>query len=258
VGGLFGWIEGERVMAIRWEIYHRVQDFKLIDAAFLWLEIEPSEELLASPPYTVRTMQQVLNDAVNDITSEKLIQHAKKAAEKEGISKVDVLKRLFSNPPKRRPIILNEFAPPENLSPRDMAQELVRIFGIDSDSLTENSWEDLTRQWNTNTNLEKVVSRDHLMEVAEAWNESPKFLFPEMMKDIAKITASDSEDKPLNPKKRNSYLRLIKGLLNRVSKSHPGEVTAKELSGWVKDAGEELGQDAIRAILKEIKEEFKP
>jgi hypothetical protein len=178
-------------MTIRWEIYHKVQNFKLIDAALLWLEIEPSEELIDSPPYRVRTMQQVLSDAVNDVRGDELIQECQKTAESQGVSKVDVLKRFFKDPPKRRSTSKNVLSAQEYYfdrenynqrgiyGRRDMAHEIVRIFGIDSESLTEQSWENLVRDWNANTNIERIVSRVHLIKVAEAWDEAPKFLFSE-------------------------------------------------------------------------------
>jgi hypothetical protein len=86
------------------------------------------------------------------------------------------------------------------------------------------------------------IARSKLKELAEKLNTKPKFLFSESRKRI-----------DLPAKSRNSYLKLIKGLL--VDKGiDPGERgIAKQLKGMVQHADESLGDDAIRGILEEVK-----
>jgi hypothetical protein len=38
-------------MNIHWETYQRMHEFPLLEAAFLWLEIEPTKEMLESLPF---------------------------------------------------------------------------------------------------------------------------------------------------------------------------------------------------------------
>jgi hypothetical protein len=238
-------------MEINWEVYHRVPKFKLLEAAFLWLEIEPSEELLASPPYRVQTMQRVLNDALDDIKAQELIQEAEKLARKEGIPKVDVLKRLFSDPPnepKQRivPGYLPKLLPIER-SRREMVYEIIRIFGIDSDHLTESSWESLTRDWCTDLNLEKTVSRDCLIKVAEAWNESPKFLFSE---ETVNPMSDDGFEK--GKPRKSSYQKLIEALCLSVNIDLKSKDAVGKIKVWADRVGNGISDTTIRKILDEV------
>jgi hypothetical protein len=100
----------------------------------------------------------------------------------------------------------------------------------------------------------KSVYRNELIEVANMLDQKPKFLFPNLVQDKSQTLTQNISDKPPSTKERNSYLKLIKGILKEQGLD-PGERgIAKELSGMVDRAGQSLGQDKIRGILKEIQE----
>jgi hypothetical protein len=98
------------------------------------------------------------------------------------------------------------------------------------------------------------ISRSELKIIACDIGKKPKFLFPEMVADSADNNELNIEEKPLNTKKRNSYLKLIKGLLQKQGIDPSERGTAKSLVGIVKDAKQSLEDDAIRGILKEVQD----
>lgn len=55
-------------MNIQWNIHHRRDQFSILEAAFFWLELEPSTEMLESPPYNVKSMKQVIENTLDDIS----------------------------------------------------------------------------------------------------------------------------------------------------------------------------------------------
>jgi hypothetical protein len=98
----------------------------------------------------------------------------------------------------------------------------------------------------------RKVKRTVLKKMANEKGQKPKFLFPEMRLDSTQTTTPKLEDKPLPTKARNSYLRLIKGLLKNAGIEPTERGLAKSLEGMVTRSGETLRQDKLRAILTEI------
>jgi hypothetical protein len=59
-------------MNIHWEIYQRMHEFPLLEAAFLWLEIEPAKEMLESLPFSVEAKRKLLHYELNLYCKEQL------------------------------------------------------------------------------------------------------------------------------------------------------------------------------------------
>jgi hypothetical protein len=157
-------------MSIRWEIYDRLNSFNLFEAACLWLEIEPTNELEEDMPYLVRK------------TGEGIV-----------VSAAAVIHGL----------------------PYEVA-------------------------------FDYYFQRRELKEIAQHRNEKPKFLYLEMR------VSEKNLDEKVHPKKRNSYLKIIKGLLKKQG-IDPGERgNTDALIGIVAAAGQNLRKDAIGDILKEV------
>jgi hypothetical protein len=89
------------------------------------------------------------------------------------------------------------------------------------------------------------ATRTALVQMANDKGVKPKFLFPEMRTESAEGTT----DKPVNSKKRNSYLKLIKGLLEKLN-IDPSE---RGVSKQLEKIGS-LSNDAILDILKEVQD----
>jgi hypothetical protein len=97
-----------------------------------------------------------------------------------------------------------------------------------------------------------TIARSKLKELAEELGTKPKFLFPEMREQV-KVDESEltSGNRP-SKTRPTSYLKLIKGLLRKLSINPTERGIAKKLEGFVSEVGESLGDDKIRDILKEI------
>jgi hypothetical protein len=227
-------------MSIRWETCQKTHAFSLLEAAFLWLEIEPTKEGLESPPYFVEARRKLLSHEINRYHKEWMHRFVHSLMQ-TGISEDEAFDEYIR-------------------SVQENFVENMRQWGLTEQQIIEKK-ERICKTLVTKSDRFKLqcedteineVSSDTLKEIAKRLDERPKFLFPENMNNIAEITTSDSEDKPLHTKERKSYLRLIKGLLKKVSTYQSTEVKAIQLEGWVSEAGESLGDDKIRNILKEI------
>jgi hypothetical protein len=97
-----------------------------------------------------------------------------------------------------------------------------------------------------------IISRSELETIAHDIRKKPKFLFPEMVANSADNNEPNIEEKPLNTKKRNSYLKLIKGLLKKQGINPSDRGNIKILIVIVESAGQTLGKDAIGDILREV------
>lgn len=49
-----------------------MHEFPLLEAAFLWLEIEPTKEMLKSPPFSVEAKRKLLHYELNLYCKEQL------------------------------------------------------------------------------------------------------------------------------------------------------------------------------------------
>jgi hypothetical protein len=94
-----------------------------------------------------------------------------------------------------------------------------------------------------------------ILEYADKKGICPAFLASDLTESVEIAPLSPhTEEKPLHPKERKSYLKLIAGLL-KAQKIDPRERgNAKSLVGMVNLAGFELSDDKIRDILKEVKD----
>jgi hypothetical protein len=90
-----------------------------------------------------------------------------------------------------------------------------------------------------------TASRSALLKVANDLKLTPIFLFPEMVQNASEITTLTIEERPLNSKKRNSYLRLIKGLLKKLDMNPSERGVAQELEKLTELADDRLGEDTI-------------
>lgn len=95
--------------------------------------------------------------------------------------------------------------------------------------------------------------RSALIQVAEALEMTPKFLFPEARGKGFKMTEANQDD--LDPRRKKSYLILIKALCSSKSMF---DLTDRETVGklvkLVEVEGVNLGKNTIRSILKEVQE----
>ena len=232
-------------MEINWKNYRRVESFSLLDAAFLWLEIKPTPEMHSSLPLYVSATMKAIAKELDLSEYELFLGVAHKFMQEDEISEVEAIKRVLQ-PPLR----VKGFEE-ETLKP---VQVDVRL-DPNVDPVWQMRWE-LRKHFSRHRKSEGdvEVSRIDLKELAKKWGETPKFLFPEATKGSSQTTTTDLniENKFLSTKERNSYLKLIKGLLLKQGMK-PGERgIAKSLEGMVKDAHQSLGDDKIRNILKEV------
>jgi hypothetical protein len=228
-------------MSIHWETYQKTHTFSLLEAAFLWLEIEPTKEGLESPSHPVEARRKLLNDEINRYYKEWMYLSVHSLMQ-TGISEDEAFDQYIR-------------------SAQENFVENMREWGLTEQQIIEKK-EQICKTLITKSDRFKLqfedteineVSSNTLREIAKKLDERPKFLFPEIMIDIAGVTPSDNVE-IINTKRRNSYLKLIKGLLHD-REIDPGERgIAKGLEGMVKAAKQSLGDDVIRDILKEVQD----
>jgi hypothetical protein len=97
-----------------------------------------------------------------------------------------------------------------------------------------------------------TIARSKLKELAKELDTKPKFLFPEMREQVKADESNLASGNQPSTTRPTSYLKLIKGLLKKLSINPTDRGIAKKLEGFVSEAGESLGDDKIRDILKEI------
>jgi hypothetical protein len=220
-------------MTLRWHLYDKLYDLKVIEASFLWLEIEPTAELLESPPHEVNIVQQLINSELSRRATALLIDWKKD----DPVGKLVIQLRITG--------IETEYITGRiNQKEKDL-----KVFQAEITPVTQ------SERFNARASIPstfKTVSLEDLREIAIKLNEKPKFLFPEMRTSIEEEALSRITDKPLPIKKRNSYLKLIKGLLKKQGINPAERGNIKQLIGMVENAGEILGKDAVGDILKEI------
>jgi transcriptional regulator with XRE-family HTH domain len=212
-------------MAPNWELYKKIDYFTLREAATLWLETP-----LGSEHTDLEMIERLLNETLVKIWLKTFKTHGK--------SRQEAYDSLLAV------ITINRNAVSHNFSMEDLSKikELPHAtYGMIEKM--KRSQEDYRFE---------IISRSKLIEIAKELGEKPKFLFPDVDQDKSKLTTL--QDKPLSTKERNSYLKLIKGLLQE-QKIDPGErAIAKKLSGMTDRTELSLGEDTIRRILKEIQD----
>jgi hypothetical protein len=236
-------------MGIRLDIYQKVKKFSILDAAYLWLEKDPNE----IKSYDVGCIEELITEHLNLRQKRWAVFLSQQDDPEKTIHKLVVENRKIHlrNSFDFLPISLG-WEPAEERYKKSLSQD-------EKDKLWENAQEDPVTEKERQVLFSEMppgvssdVTREELIEVAEKLGEKPRFLFPEISKNNSETIAQNIEELPLHTKKRNSYLRLIKGLLKKQG-INPGERgIAKSLVGIVKDAKQSLEADAIRGILKEV------
>jgi hypothetical protein len=223
-------------MTIRWDIYSKVSDFTPLEAAFLWCEIEPTSELLEFPPHLVLKIKSQINQAFTQILTKRCREQINRAMAK-GLSETEAIEKVISGTHKSASLYrlslsgLSEsekLAQQEKILPNTPHRPHIHEF-----HLLEKGHEILQPS---------SLDRKILIEIAELLGGKPKFLFPGVDNDS------------VSTKERQSYLRLIKGLLNRIGKDPAERGITKELLGFVTDAGQRLSHQTVLKILKEVQE----
>ncbi len=211
-------------MTIQWPLYNKLYRLNVTEAALLWLEIEPTPELIESPPHGAQVVQELINNKLYDRAKALLIDTEK-------------------DDPVGQCVIDSRVTPnwTEYFKGRMTKEQYhFKVFQAETKPVTQ------AERFNALASIpltfETATLKD-LREIALELGEKPKFLFHE-----------ENEEKPLNTKKRNSYLKLIKGLLKKQGIDPNERGIAKSLVGMVKDAKQSLEDDAIRDILKEVQD----
>jgi hypothetical protein len=245
-------------MNIRWDIYRKLDNFSFSDAAYLWLEREPviNDEAWKNDPYDVRRQEERIRDCVK---YRRWKVYLSQQDDPEEVIKKMVIEnrcnclRWKGDSPFGLEGILDipaDWTPPEERNKTPMSK----------DELWEKAKRDPVTDIERKTLYERMppgssefkVSREELIEVAEELEETPRFLFPDISENASRTIVQNSEEQRLNPKRRNSYLKLIKGLLYKL-KIDPGERSiSKSLEGMITDAGETLTAEVVLSILKEV------
>jgi hypothetical protein len=208
-------------VTINWQLYSKLDNFTLREAAALWLETSPDSEHPG-----LEMMERLLNQTLVKIKLESF-----------GENEEEAYNRVFTL------ICFNRYSSgnttPDFPVKKGSGKGIIPASGSDIAKIKNSA-----KEYRFSS-----ISRSDLIKIANELNHTPKFLFPE-----SRQTNTSTLEDSLQPKKRNSYLKLIKGLLHKQG-IDPGERgIAKRLVGMVKDAKQTLGDDAILVILKEIQQ----
>jgi hypothetical protein len=229
VGRLSGQAEGSKIMSNKWNDYRYCDDFSFLDAAFLWLELDSNHEQTRNPPVAVKGLKDKMEKFVKSKRWEKLLSLQE---DKEGFIFEEVLNLRNEKKVSIAPYVPRKTVPSDDLDPKRPCSDVER--------------QELFTQMPPGSSKDSV-SKEELQCFADSLEEKPKFLFPEMRDDSIK----NLEDK-VHPKKRNSYLKLIKGLLQKQGIDPIERGNIKILIGIVESAGQTLEKDAIGDILREV------
>jgi hypothetical protein len=270
-------------MTVGLRVYSKLEEFSLNDAAYLFLDRQPLDEYEYQPPKEVSDMQRLLNKKLSHLksteglalgqvhpqTGEFYFASASRASLLE-VAKVIGLTPKFLFPDEGEGMIepwelyaMAEKSAPKN-PPPVTDWELYDIFTGFTAFQAAHLWfevEPVNRlgyippfhveklietiaggRSTLNSHNSVVRTREELKELAIKLGVMPKFLFPE----------SRNSEKPLNSKKRNSYLKLLKGVFVEKGIDFNQRAIAKTLAGYTERAGCKLGEDAIRSVLEEL------
>lgn len=200
-------------MSIQWAAYDLYDGFTVFDAACLWLEIEPSREVMANVPPSVETVFTALKRnfggcsesffAINQANGELIYPLPPRGERREGFNEEYLL--LPDNP--------------------------------EADCF-----------WFPGT-----YSRQQFIDYANQKDQRPKFLFPEERDSSGVVSPDDQIDNNYPGKKRrpNTWRRLVK-ILAIASGNLPDDSDAVgRLLRIAETNGIKLGDDTIRDCLKE-------
>jgi hypothetical protein len=221
-------------MSINWKMYDSRDLFPVMYAVFLWHEIEPSQHQLLDPPGPILMKSH------------------------------SIIKAILS--------VRGPFAGPLDMTRN---KQLIELY---QPTIKQKLPEGIPP-------YVANVRRWELVTAANRLGETPKFLFPEARQRDSQENSQIVVDKNLGTNERNSYCAIIRALAaatkggrdideqllaleeSSQKRSHVKLVrellkgleidphersTTKKLLGMVEEAGEKLGDDKIRKILKEV------
>jgi hypothetical protein len=209
---------------IQWEIYHRAGSFPLLEAAFLWLEIEPTPELLVSPPHRVLTLMKIMEHEIDIIQFEFWLAVAERIMESKKLSFSEAVEYIVKPIPSELELEIRELLPSvKKQKPRtdfEAKRALRNHMAFDSKNGT------------------KSVHTVELKKLADKWEEKPKFLFPDFEEKFNKT----------------SYYKLIKVLcaaakIDIKSKDAAGKILAQSQLTGIK-----ITEPTILKILDEVEQ----
>jgi hypothetical protein len=254
MGRLFRQIERGRRMAIRWDIYQKSEEFKLIDAALLWLEIEPTPEIRESPPFAALKLIEQMATEINQIKYEFWISVAGDLAQKEGISEVRSTQNVMG---------ISEVeaasAAQRRIDLAAVSYYAANVQPINYGNLLDQARMDL-RKWvrgDMPLSGEQTVTKHDLEKLAKSREETPKFLFPEAIEQ-------DNNEWNKGEVSKSSYKKLINALLAKENINSLNSEAAGQIEKIVDNYGNSINPDkplierrTIEKILNEINPERK-
>jgi hypothetical protein len=196
-------------MTINWQPWDLQNEFSVFDAACLWLEIEPTNELRASTPPGLEAMMKAIEQQAGGYRG-------------DGIYVIDD-------------------------NPTDFDRMLDDYVSMGTGINRQSKPRHVNR-------YPEAVQRASLQKMANACGQKPKFLFSEVREQVKADESELTSGNRPSTTRSTSYLKLIKGLLIKLSINPTDRGIAKKLVGFVSEAGESIGDDKIRDILKEIDE----
>jgi hypothetical protein len=205
-----------------WDVYVQAKSFTLIEAAFLWLEIEPTKDQIIDLPYLQADLsssierlryQEVGMPEEGEIPYEVIKMRDSLAEElrKQGVESFRNLAKWWQEE-NNIPTFAQAFdqfivASAEHLQPLGEAEMAKRVEAITGE-------ERRLYIWGITAKIQRV-SREDLLEIAKRWGEQPKFLFGETM-------GGKNSEKPENFPNSPSNANLIP-VIQRVAAELLGE-----------------------------------
>lgn len=216
--------------------YQFRKDFKLIEAAFLWLEVDPSEELTEDP--RIKSMKKAIGEAsyessksVRDREIKSILKDVSEGNDqairyKFGSSVLDQFKSAAFEADRRLLSCTNKFIG----LPEPTREDVERLFPLYSKNDIEDG---------------SILSRSELKEIAENWGDRPRFLYPDK-----KPTPSLSENQVHN----NSFHCFVKAYCKLQ------ELNIEQREGLAQEIMKKLDMDGIdhpqadtmRKIIKQV------
>jgi hypothetical protein len=226
----FRQIKGVKAMSNRWNNYQYCDEFLFLDAAFLWLEIEPNDEQRSDPPVSVKGLQDR-----KFVKSKRWEEFLLQEDNEEFIFKkvLEMRKdKIFS-----LCVPLSMFGPKED---RDYRSQEER-WAIEK----EKPCSDAERKEVFEASIYNVT-REELLCFADSLGEKPMFLFPEA---TDKVSSGWNKGEGVS---RPKYQELIKALCYAVKIDLKDKEATGKLLKLVDMSKAKLCDSTIRGILDEV------
>jgi hypothetical protein len=226
-------------MSIHWETYQKIYRFSLLEAAFLWLEIEPTQENLESPPHSVEARRKLLNDEINHYIHQ-LVTDDFYSLLKSGLSEEEAIDEFLRLPNKKvYKVFLMGLTEHQKVQEEERSPE-TPITQIDQ-YYAYFEYREI-----------KEINSITLKEIAKILNERPKFLFREEIKKLDSERQKNDEGKWKGVRK-SSYIKLMKFLLKAGNFNIQDKSTARTIAEKAQREGiEMLDEDTLRSLLDEV------